>query len=53
MSTFASLTNKFERLRELIGLELVHNQVADIPPVRDYEFYIQLFGKGGRTQVNH
>uniref|UniRef100_A0A914CCE1 WD repeat-containing protein 60 n=1 Tax=Acrobeloides nanus TaxID=290746 RepID=A0A914CCE1_9BILA len=52
LSDYSEAMNKFSRLKQLIGLEITHQQIADIPPIRDYEFYIQLFGKGNRTQTS-
>lgn len=49
--TYNELSDRFSKLKSLIQLEITHNQITDIPPIRDYEFYIQLFGKGDRTQV--
>uniref|UniRef100_A0A914WVP8 WD repeat-containing protein 60 n=1 Tax=Plectus sambesii TaxID=2011161 RepID=A0A914WVP8_9BILA len=39
------------RLLNLIDLDGMTYDILEMPPVKDYEFYIQNFGKGNRIQV--
>ncbi|KAH7731400.1 WD repeat-containing protein 60-like isoform X1 [Aphelenchoides avenae] len=51
VEVYRKVKERFQQLKELIGLETVHSVVTNIPAIRDYEFYMQTFGKGDRSQV--
>uniref|UniRef100_A0A0N5ADP7 WD_REPEATS_REGION domain-containing protein n=1 Tax=Syphacia muris TaxID=451379 RepID=A0A0N5ADP7_9BILA len=44
--------NQYDALANLLGLEIVRFEFADIPPVNDYEFYMQMFGNDNKTQTH-
>uniref|UniRef100_A0AC35U0X8 WD_REPEATS_REGION domain-containing protein n=1 Tax=Rhabditophanes sp. KR3021 TaxID=114890 RepID=A0AC35U0X8_9BILA len=42
---------RFHQFKELVGLESVSNVLESIPPIKDYDFYMALFGQVGKIQV--
>ena len=51
-SGFGSARKRHVQLLKLIELDGLTVDLADMAPVKDYEFYIEHFGKGNRSQVH-
>ncbi|VDD89343.1 unnamed protein product [Enterobius vermicularis] len=43
--------SRYNALKNLIEMEVVQFEFADIPPVSDYEFYLEMFGDTNKIQV--
>ncbi|VDP61901.1 unnamed protein product [Heligmosomoides polygyrus] len=44
------MNERYRKLRELIVLEPFFFTIADVPPIKDYDFYLELFGQSGKSQ---
>ncbi|VDP49541.1 unnamed protein product [Heligmosomoides polygyrus] len=44
------MNERYRKLRELIVLEPCFFTIADVPPIKDYDFYLELFGQSGKSQ---
>ncbi|EPB72902.1 hypothetical protein ANCCEY_08009 [Ancylostoma ceylanicum] len=49
-SAIAQADERYRKLRELIVLEPVLYTIVDCPPIKDYDFYMELFGQSGKNQ---
>ncbi|KAK5979487.1 hypothetical protein GCK32_007432 [Trichostrongylus colubriformis] len=49
-TAFTEMNERYRKLRELIVLEPVFHTIVDIPPIKDYDFYMELFGQSGKNQ---
>uniref|UniRef100_A0A7I4Y9J9 WD_REPEATS_REGION domain-containing protein n=1 Tax=Haemonchus contortus TaxID=6289 RepID=A0A7I4Y9J9_HAECO len=48
--TFSEMDERYRKLRELVVLEPVFHLIVDVPPIKDYDFYMELFGQSGNSQ---
>ncbi|TKR68103.1 hypothetical protein L596_024136 [Steinernema carpocapsae] len=46
----SAVVQRYAKLKDLIGMETTSFRVDDLPPMRDYDFYMSMFGIGNRTQ---
>ncbi|KAK0417926.1 hypothetical protein QR680_013282 [Steinernema hermaphroditum] len=46
----SAVAQRYAKLKDLIGLEKVSFRVDDLPAMRDYDFYMSMFGIGNRMQ---
>ncbi|KHN88986.1 WD repeat-containing protein 60 [Toxocara canis] len=51
LDTLSEVSKRYEMLKDLVGMELVYFDFLDLAPVRDYDFYMQMFGDGNRVQT--
>ncbi|KAK6024720.1 hypothetical protein OSTOST_09467, partial [Ostertagia ostertagi] len=51
-NAFTEMNERYRKLRELIVLEPTFYTIVDIPPIKDYDFYMELFGQSGKSQVS-
>ncbi|PIO58181.1 hypothetical protein TELCIR_20389, partial [Teladorsagia circumcincta] len=49
-NAFTEMNERYRKLRELIVLEPTFYTIVDIPPIKDYDFYMELFGQSGKSQ---
>lgn len=51
MASYGKVRNRAKELAQLIELDSVSYDLFDMAPVRDYEFFMQNFGKSNMIQV--
>uniref|UniRef100_A0A158P8S1 WD_REPEATS_REGION domain-containing protein n=1 Tax=Angiostrongylus cantonensis TaxID=6313 RepID=A0A158P8S1_ANGCA len=51
-SAVAEADERYRKLNSLIMIEHVTYTIVDQPPMKDYDFYMELFGKSGRSLLS-